>query len=92
MSDVARQAHYTGQDIEPIEYMRAVLEPREFEGYCRGNIIKYISRYPKKGGIEDLKKAKVYLDWLIKHIEMSCAKCPARSVCEEKCDTMKGLR
>jgi hypothetical protein len=67
MNDVAKQAHYTGTAIEPIAYMRALFTPQEFEGYLRGNILKYLSRYPKKGGVEDLKKAKVYLDWLIEH-------------------------
>ena len=33
--------------------------------FCEGNVIKYISRYKRKNGIEDLKKAKSYLDKLI---------------------------
>lgn len=41
------------------------MTPDQFGGYCTGNILKYISRYPFKNGVEDLKKARVYLDWLI---------------------------
>lgn len=35
------------------------------EGYLVGNIIKYISRYDEKNGIEDLRKARWYLNKLI---------------------------
>jgi len=34
-------------------------------GFCEGNIIKYISRYKEKGGIEDLQKARHYLEMMI---------------------------
>ena len=37
----------------------------EFLGYLRGNVIKYISRYKDKGGVEDLRKAQHYLTKLI---------------------------
>ncbi len=33
--------------------------------YIQGNIIKYVTRFRKKNGLEDLKKAKAYLDKLI---------------------------
>lgn len=56
--------HYEGS-IEPIEYMFAQMTREEFVGFLRGNVIKYISRAPRKGGLEDYEKAKVYLDWLI---------------------------
>lgn len=35
----------------------------------QGNIIKYILRWPKKNGLEDLKKARWYLDKMINEIE-----------------------
>ncbi len=35
-------------------------------GYCEGNVVKYISRYNLKAGVEDLKKAREYIDILIK--------------------------
>jgi hypothetical protein len=34
-------------------------------GYCEGNIVKYISRWRDKGGVEDLRKIKQYIDFLI---------------------------
>jgi hypothetical protein len=34
--------------------------------YWAGNIIKYVLRYPHKNGVEDLEKAKHYLEYLIK--------------------------
>lgn len=34
-----------------------------------GNVIKYICRWKHKNGLEDLKKAKWYLEHLIKHLE-----------------------
>jgi hypothetical protein len=37
----------------------------EFRGFLRGNAIKYLARYPHKGGIDDLRKARHYLDKLI---------------------------
>lgn len=38
-------------------------------GFLEGNIIKYITRYKFKNGVEDLKKARVYLDKLILETE-----------------------
>lgn len=40
-----------------------------FEAYCTGNIIKYICRWKHKNGVEDLKKARWYIDDLIKQEE-----------------------
>ena len=34
-------------------------------GFCEGNIIKYISRWEMKGGVDDLEKAKHYIEMLI---------------------------
>jgi len=34
-------------------------------GFCEGNVIKYISRWEMKGGIDDLEKAKHYIEMLI---------------------------
>jgi len=39
--------------------------PRAFKDYCQGNVLKYAWRWRFKNGTEDLKKARVYLDWLI---------------------------
>lgn len=57
--------HYTAGGIECIDAIRASLGLKEFADYCKGNIIKYLWRYRMKNGVEDLKKARVYLDWMI---------------------------
>ena len=49
--------HYTSGGIECID--------KEFADYCKGNIIKYLWRYRRKNGVEDLRKAQVYLNWMI---------------------------
>ena len=61
--------HYTFGSIEVINYIRDKMTPDEFQGYCMGNILKYISRHKHKNGVEDLKKAQVYLGWLIESEE-----------------------
>ena len=62
------QIHYAipGREKQPIELMRIGLTEAEFEGYCIGNVIKYILRYKHKGGQNDLHKAKEYIDFLIR--------------------------
>lgn len=62
--DVAEQEHYA-YGVQPIEYMKSRFSEEEYSGYLLGNVIKYVSRYKKKNGLEDLEKAKVYLNWLI---------------------------
>lgn len=65
MDNVHNPSHYTNGEIEVIDYIRDKLSPVEFIGYCIGNVLKYISRWKFKGGVEDLEKAAVYLDWAI---------------------------
>lgn len=68
MSDnVNSPSHYQLGDlgVETIDVIKAVLGNKKFADYCRGNVIKYTLRADKKNGIEDLKKAKVYLEWEI---------------------------
>ena len=52
--------HYKDKDIQPWDYIAA-----NKLGYFEGNVVKYVSRWKGKGGIEDLKKARHYLDKLI---------------------------
>lgn len=56
--------HYLGK-VEVIDYIEDKLSFDQFEGYLVGNVIKYMSRYQKKNGLEDLKKGRWYLDKLI---------------------------
>ena len=48
--------HYKNQKIQPIEYILENELP-----FIEGNIVKYITRWREKGGIEDLKKVKHYV-------------------------------
>jgi hypothetical protein len=52
--------HYQGKDLEAID----VIEAFDLT-YHEGNIIKYVLRWRKKNGLEDLLKAKWYLDRMI---------------------------
>jgi hypothetical protein len=52
--------HYKKMAIQPVEYVHA-----NGIGYFEGNVIKYVSRWRDKNGIDDLKKARHYLDLLI---------------------------
>lgn len=52
--------HYANNEIEPIDYIIA-----NKLTYCEGNVVKYITRWRGKGGLEDLKKAKQYIDFII---------------------------
>ena len=65
---VNHPSHYIG-NIEVIDYIRDKLTPEGFTEYCCGNVMKYISRWRKKDGIQDLKKAQVYLNWMIESAE-----------------------
>ena len=62
---VTHPAHYTQGGVECIEAIKASMSREAFAGYCKGNAMKYLWRYEHKGGVEDLKKAQVYLGWLI---------------------------
>ncbi len=58
--------HYKSGGIEAIEGIEASMEPEAYAGYLKGNVMKYLWRYEKKGKpVEDLKKARWYLDRLI---------------------------
>ena len=66
---VSHPNHYASEDgIECIDAIRAALGDG-FEGYCNGNVLKYIWRYKKKNGVQDLEKAAVYLNWLIQYLK-----------------------
>lgn len=67
--NVNSPSHYnTGGSIECIDYIKDFLSGEEYIGYLRGNIAKYLHRWRYKNGLEDLKKAKVYLGWLIEAV------------------------
>jgi hypothetical protein len=70
--NVNHPSHYTQGSIECID---AIEESTKgllgIAAVCVANVIKYIWRYKFKNGIEDLKKARWYLDKLIAHEEQS---------------------
>lgn len=55
--------------IQPIEYILS-----NGLGYCEANVVKYVSRWRNKGGIQDLKKAIHYLEMLIEQEEKDASK------------------
>ncbi len=62
---VTKPQHYNNGGIEAIDYIKQQLGSG-FGDYCAGNVHKYLHRFRYKNGVEDLRKARVYLDWLIK--------------------------
>mgnify|MGYP001596903591 CR=1 FL=1 len=62
--DNINPSHYKQGNIEVIDF---ILDQKA--NYLEGNVIKYISRYKTKNGLEDLKKAKWYLNKLIEGYE-----------------------
>lgn len=63
--NVNQPSHYTAGQIEVIDYIKDKLTSEKYVGYCTGNVLKYVSRYEHKNGVEDLEKAVVYLKWAI---------------------------
>ena len=61
--------HYMQGNKETIDVIKDVVG-KGYEGYLIGNIVKYISRYKYKNGIEDIKKARAYINFLIKELEV----------------------
>ena len=55
-------SHYKDLKIQPIDYILG-----NQLGFVEGNVVKYVSRWQSKGGIDDLRKAKHYIDLLIDH-------------------------
>jgi hypothetical protein len=61
MADMIKEPpHYTQHEIEPIDFI--IKNKLDF---CQGNVVKYICRYNLKGGIDDLLKARQYIDFII---------------------------
>jgi hypothetical protein len=57
--------HYKSKAIQPWEAMEAWMSKEALEGFMQGSAIKYLARWKDKGGVEDLRKARHYLDKLI---------------------------
>lgn len=61
--------HYRSKTIQPWDVMEDWMSQEAFAGFLQGNVIKYLCRYRDKNGVEDLRKARHYLDKLI---EVEC--------------------
>ena len=64
---ISKPKHYAKGNIECIEAIKDAMTPEAFKGYLKGNVMKYLWRYETKcDPVEDLRKATVYLGWLLK--------------------------
>jgi hypothetical protein len=57
-------SHYKDMAVQPWAVMELVLTSEEFEGFLKGNIIKYTMRSGRKDGSDDAGKAKHYMQKL----------------------------
>jgi len=62
--DTIHPDHYRA-GMEPIDYIRTFMSRDEFNAFCTGNVIKYVTRHGKKNGLDDLKKAARYIQYMI---------------------------
>lgn len=68
--NVNHPSHYTAGGIECIDALKAATEGLEgIQAVCTANAIKYLWRWRRENGAEDLKKAKWYIDRLLKELE-----------------------
>ena len=71
IDNINKPSHYQGanglEGIEVIDNFIGNLQGKA--AWCWGNAIKYMLRFQKKNGLEDLKKARKNLEWLIEEIE-----------------------
>lgn len=67
---VNRPAHYTSGGIECIDAMQAAFGDEAIKDFCLCNAFKYLWRHRNKNGVEDLKKARWYLNRLIREMEV----------------------
>tara|TARA_R110000822_G_scaffold43512_7_gene117383 strand:- start:1192 stop:1635 length:444 start_codon:yes stop_codon:yes gene_type:complete len=66
LDEVNKPEHYNTGAVECIDAIQATLSAEEFQGYCRGNTLKYLWRCMYKGkSRQDLEKAQWYLDRLL---------------------------
>ena len=67
---VNHPSHYTQGGVECIDALKAATVSKTgIEAVCTANAIKYLWRYEEKNGIEDVKKARWYIDRLIRELE-----------------------
>ena len=72
--NVNHPKHYCKGGLECIQVIKAQLTPEQNKGYLYGNVLKYLWRWPDKNGLEDLRKAAKYLEWLQEEVEKNANK------------------
>ena len=71
MSDITAPVHYHKNGIDVIGFAELQFDDAELRGFYRINVLKYTTRFDKKGSpVEDLKKAQFYLNKLIELEEL----------------------
>lgn len=70
MNNIDTPAHYHKNGIDVIGFSELQFDAAELKGFYRINILKYVTRYDRKNGIEDLRKAAFYLNKLIEAEEL----------------------
>ena len=78
--------HYKGKAIQPVQYIHA-----NGIGYCEGNVIKYVSRWREKNGLQDLLKARHYIDLLIELEGLEKAEFGQQNTIDCRSDEQKGF-
>lgn len=70
IDNVNNPAHYNSGKVECIDALdSATVNKTGIEAICVANIIKYLWRYEQKNGVEDVKKARWYINRLIEVLE-----------------------
>jgi hypothetical protein len=67
--DAINPEHYKKGGIECVEAIKASMSDLEFQGYLKGNVLKYMWRFRHKKGVEDLQKAEWYNKRLIDELK-----------------------
>ena len=88
VSDGNIRPDYYNYAIEPVEYIH-----KNKLDFFQGNVVKYITRFREKNGLEDLRKAKTYIDLLIEKeygkesnpCENGCKGCEKEQCCKKTC-------
>ncbi len=66
---VNKPQHYSQGPIEAIDALESSMSAEAFEGYLKGNVMKYMWRYELKNRLQDLLKAQWYLQRLIAKVD-----------------------
>lgn len=62
---INKPSHYHKNGIDVIAFSELQFDKNELKGFFRINVLKYVTRYDRKGHLEDLKKAVFYLNKLL---------------------------